>query len=97
MSKKLDIDTFNEVLFSAFKEQTPKALHELYIMELQTAYSIKIQCMEKVIDDLNEGKPYFDDLQKVNNVDHNCDVLNKKIKALEEENPELKQECEVAQ
>ena len=43
MGKKMDLETFNEILFSAFKEQSPKALHDLYVMELNTAYGIKIQ------------------------------------------------------
>ena len=91
MDKKLTLDTFNEILFSAFKEQSPKSLHDLYVMELNMAYEIKIQCMEKVINDLNEGLPYHEDLQKVNNVDSNLDRLHEKIVQLEKENPETKE------
>ena len=91
MGKKMDLETFNEILFSAFKEQSPKALHDLYVMELNTAYGIKIQCMEKVIDDLNEGLPSHENLQKVNNVDSNLDRLHEKIVQLEKEHPEIKE------
>lgn len=48
-------------------------------MELNTAYGIKIQCMEKVINDLNEGLPYHENLQEVNNIDSNLDRLHEKI------------------
>ena len=91
MDKKLTLDTFNEILFSAFKEQSPKTLHDLYVMELNAAYEIKIQYMEKVISDLNEGLPYHEDLQKVNNVDSNLDRLHEKIVKLEKDHPETKE------
>lgn len=91
MGKKMDLETFNEILFSAFKEQSPKSLHDLYVMELNTAYGIKIQCMEKVINDLNEGLPYHENLQEVNNVDSNLDRLHEKIVQLEKEHPEIKE------
>ena len=91
MGKKMDLETFNEILFSAFKELSPKALHDLYVMELNTAYGIKIQCMEKVINDLNEGLPYHENLQEVNNVDSNLDRLHEKIVQLEKEHPEIKE------
>ena len=91
MGKKMDLETFNEILFSAFKEQSPKALHDLYVMELNTAYGIKIQCMEKVINDLNEGLPSHENLQEVNNVDSNLDRLHEKIVQLEKEHPEIKE------
>ena len=91
MGKKMDLETFNEILFSAFKEQSQKALHDLYVMELNTAYGIKIQCMEKVINDLNEGLPYHENLQEVNNVDSNLDRLHGKIVQLEKEHPEIKE------
>ena len=89
MDKKLNLDTFNEILFSAFKEQSPKNLHDLYVMELNMAYELQIHCMETVINDLNEGLPYHEDLQKVNNVDSNLDRLHEKIVQLEKEHPEL--------
>ena len=91
MGKKMDLETLNEILFSAFKEQSPKALHDLYVMELNTTYGIKIQCMEKVINDLNEGLPYHENLQEVNNVDSNLDRLHEKIVQLEKEHPEIKE------
>lgn len=91
MGKKMDLETFNEILASAFKEQSPKVLHDLYVMELDTAYGIKIQYMEKVINDLNEGLPYNENLQKVNNVDSNLDRLHEKIVQLEKEHPETKE------
>lgn len=91
MGKKMDLETFNEILFSAFKEQSPKALHDIYVMELNTVYGIKIQYMEKVINDLNEGLPYNENLQKVNNVDSNLDRLHEKIVQLEKEHPETKE------
>lgn len=84
------IDTFNEILFSAFKDQSPKNMLELLTHEIKMAYSVKIQHMEYVIEDLNNGRPYEKSLELVNNVDSNCDVLQKRIEQLLEEHPELK-------
>lgn len=56
MEKTLNLDTFNEILFGAFKEQTPKNKLELLRMEQEFAMTAKIEAMEAVIRDLNEGK-----------------------------------------
>ena len=94
MGKQLNLDTFNEVLFGAFKEQTPAAMLELLTVELQSAMMMKITAMEDVIRDLNKGKPYHQNLRKVNNIDSNLDSLGKKIEKLIEEHPELKKKAE---
>ena len=91
---KLTIDKFNEILFSAFKDehQTPQGMLELLGMEIQTAYGLKIEQMEKVIDDLNHGRPYHQNLQLVNNIDSNLDSLAKKVDEIYEKHPELRKE-----
>lgn len=94
MGKQLNLDTFNEVLFGAFKEQTPAAMLELLTVELQSAMMMKITAMEDVIRDLNKGKPYHQNLRKVNNIDSNLDSLGKKIVKLINEHPELKKKAE---
>lgn len=94
MGKTLNLDTFNEILFGAFKEQTPAAMLELLTVELQSAMAMKIMAMEDVIKDLNQGKPYHQNLKKVNNVDSNLDSLGEKIEKLIQEHPELKKKAE---
>lgn len=94
MGKQLNLDTFNEILFGAFKEQTPAAMLELLTVELQSAMMMKITAMEDVIRDLNKGKPYHQNLRKVNNIDSNLDSLGEKIEKLIEEHPELKKKAE---
>lgn len=91
MSEKLNLNTFNKLLFSAFKDQSPEALLKLYAIELKSAYALKIQAMEEVIDDLNNNKPYGIDLQKVNNIDSNLDFLQEQMEKLEKENPQLRE------
>ena len=44
-----------------------------------------------MIADLNEGRPYHEDLKLVNNIDGNLDILDKKLSALLEKHPELKE------
>lgn len=87
--KTLNLDTFNDILFSAFKDQSPRAKAELLAHELSMAYNIKIQHMEQVIQDLNEGLPYHKDLDMVNAVDANCDRLYRSLEQLEKEHPEI--------
>lgn len=94
MGKQLNLETFNEILFSAFKEQTPEAEYELYALEIQSAYAMKIEHMERVIADLNEERPYHEDLKLVNNIDSNLDILDKKLSALIEKHPELRKSNE---
>lgn len=96
MGKTLNLDTFNEILFGAFKEQTPKNKLELLRRELEFAMTAKIEAMEAVIRDLNEGKvaECHQDLAKVNNIDSNLDALGKRIDELIAEHPELDAEIE---
>ncbi len=94
MGKQLNLDTFNEILISAFKDQGPKSIHELYRLELDMAYSTKVEKMENLVEALNNGRPYHKILQEVNNVDSNCDALLKKLQELEEAHPELKEQEE---
>ena len=94
MGKQLNLDTLNEILFGAFKEQTPAAMLELLTVELQSAMAMKIEAMEDVIKDLNRGKPYQQNLKKVNNIDSNLDSLGGKIEKLIQEHPELKKKAE---
>lgn len=91
---KLTIEAFNEILFSAFKDehQTPQGMLELLSMEIQAAYGMKIEQMEKVIDDLNNGRPYHQNLQLVNNIDSNIDSLAQKVDKIYDEHPELRKE-----
>lgn len=91
---EMNLDTFNEILFSAFKDEhkNPKGKLELLSLEIQMAYGTKIDQMEKVIDDLNNGRPYHKNLDIVNNIDSNIDLLEEKINKIYEEHPELKEE-----
>ena len=84
----LNLDTFNATL----KDQEPKTILGLYTAEMQSAMAMKISKMEEVIDDLNNGRPYHQNLQQVNNIDSNLDSLNEKIEKILEEHPELKKE-----
>lgn len=86
MSKTLNLDTFNEILFGALKENTKK--EELLQMEVEMAYGLKIQKMEELVECLNQGKPYHEILQQVNNIDGSCDYLMKQLEEVKGENEE---------
>ena len=91
---KLTIDKFNEILFSAFKDehQTPQGMLDLLSVEIQAAYGMKIDQMEKVIDDLNNGRPYHQNLQLVNNIDSNLDSMCQQVEKIYDEHPELRKD-----
>lgn len=88
---KLNLDSFNAILMQALKDQGPKGQLDLLMHELQMAYGVKIEYMEKVIDDLNSCRPYHQNLKYVNNVDGACEKLDRQINELYEKYPELKE------
>lgn len=87
---KLNIDTFNEILFSALKDNGPRGKAELLGHEIEMAYHMKITAMEALVEALNKGLPYHEQLEQVNNIDHSCDTLNERLNAIFEENPGLR-------
>lgn len=86
MSKGLTIESFNEVLFDALKDNVKKS--ELIAYELSMAYQMKIEAMEELVVKLNDGLPYHNELQKVNNIDVSLDKLGKLLKETEQEEKE---------
>lgn len=86
MSKGLTIESFNEVLFDALKDNVKKS--ELIAHELSMAYQMKIVAMEELVVKLNGGLPYHNELQKVNNIDASLDKLGKLLKETEQEEKE---------
>ena len=80
MNKTLNLDTFNQILFDAIKEE-----HHIELLQiaLETAMYSKIQEMEKLVDALNNNIPYHKILKTINNIDSNCDLLARKIEELE--------------
>ena len=87
---QLNIDTFNEILFKALKDDSPKGKLELLKAELEMAFMMHIDCMSKVIEDLNNGRRYQSNLEKVNASNHACECLVKQIDEILAEHPELK-------
>lgn len=83
MSKKLNLETYNEILFGALKEKAKKS--EIIEKELNMAYSAKIQLMEELVGALNNNMPYHEILTQVNIVDANCDHLLKELEKYREE------------
>lgn len=83
MSKELTIESFNEILCTALKDNVKKS--ELIVKELSMAYQIKIETMEELVTKLNGGLPYHNELQKVNNIDASLDKLGKLLNEAEQE------------
>lgn len=79
MNKKLNLETFNEILFGAMEETNHIKLLEI---ELETAMWQEFQEMLKLVDALNNNRPYHEILKTINNIDSNCEYLSKKIDEL---------------
>lgn len=86
MSKELTIESFNEILYTALKDNVKKS--ELIVKELSMAYQMKIETMEELVTKLNGGLPYHKELQKVNNIDVFLDKLGKLLNEAEQEEKE---------
>ena len=80
MNKKFNINTFNEILMKCIPAKKRKELLEI---ELQTAYARKIEVMEKLVECLNHGNNYEEILQKINNIDSNCNEIAKMLETCE--------------
>ncbi len=85
----LNIETFNEILFTALKDNSPQGMLDLLKAELSMAYAMKIEAMETVMDALENGRGYKQDLEKVRNIDLSCDTLKNMIDQIYAEHPEL--------
>lgn len=83
MSKGLTIESFNEILFDALKDNVKKS--EVIAHELSMAYQIKIEVMEELVTKLNGGLPYHNELQEANNIDASLDKLGKLLNEIEQE------------
>lgn len=83
MSKGLTIESFNEILFDALKDNVKKS--EVIAHELSMAYQMKIEAMEELVTKLNGGLPYHNELQEVNNIDASLDKLGKLLNEIEQE------------
>lgn len=83
MSKGLTIESFNEILFDALKDNVKKS--KVIAHELSMAYQMKIEAMEELVTKLNGGLPYHNELQEVNNIDASLDKLGKLLNEIEQE------------
>lgn len=82
MNNKLNLESFNEILFKAIDDDKHIELLE---HELQTAYLMKVQKMEELVCLINKLEPYQETLKQVNNIDSNCDLLAKMLEKLKSE------------
>ena len=91
---KLNIETFNEVLFTALKDKSPKGKLDLLKAELSMVYAMKIEAMETVMDAIENGRGYMQEVERVRNIDRSCDTLNNMIDEIYKEHSELMEEPE---
>lgn len=82
MNNKLNLDSFNEILFNAIDNDKHIELLEI---ELQTAYLMKVHKMEELVCLINKGEPYQETLKQVNNIDSNCNLLAEMLEKLKSE------------
>lgn len=90
----MNLDSFNEILFKALKDQSPGGQMELLMIEREAAYGMKVQAMETLVERLNNGQPWRDALKNVNAINSSCDKLQSRIDEILEANPELRKALE---
>lgn len=90
----LNIETFNEILFTALKDNSPQGMIDLLKAELSMAYAMKIEAMETVIHALEDGRDYMQEMERLRNIDQSCDTLGNMIDEIYKEHPELMEEPE---
>ena len=91
---KLNIETFNEVLFTALKDNSPKGKLDLLKAELSMVYAMKIEAMETVMDAIENGRDYMQEMERLRNIDRSCDTLGNMIDEIYKEHSELMEEPE---
>ena len=82
MNNKLNLESFNEILFKAIDNDKHIELLEI---ELQTAYLMEVQKMEELVCLINKGETYQETLKQVNNIDSNCNLLAEMLEKLKSE------------
>ena len=77
MAGMLNIEAFNRILCDA---GVPR--EELLVMELQTAYSLKIQKMEELVAAINTNGCIRNIMDTINNIDSNLDKIGNELEEI---------------
>lgn len=83
MSKGMTLDKFNEIMLGALKEGTPKS--KLFEVEAREAEKMMFCEMLDLVELLNDGKPYEEQLQRVNIIANNLGNILDKLEAAKAE------------
>lgn len=82
---KLNLDTFNDLLFSAFEELTPEKKKELLEMEFHILFDVFCGRLCDLCDELTEIGYTSDLFEEISNLRSNGEDLLEQIKDLEEQ------------
>lgn len=86
---KLTLNTFNEMLFSAFKEQTPEKKKELLDMELQVLSGILTEKHYDLCDELIKIGYESELFTEINNLKSNGETLLEQLAEVEKQIAEV--------
>lgn len=90
MSNGMTLDKFNEILLGALEEGTPKS--KLFEVEAQEVEKMLFCEMLDLVEMLDDGKPYEEQLQRVNIIANNMANILEKLEAAKAEEAEGKKE-----
>jgi len=79
---KLDMNSFNDILFGALKEQTPETKIKMLHLELDMAQAVLIEEMFNLMDELVEKNYQSEQFTKINNIKDNMEILIDQISEL---------------
>lgn len=89
--KTLNMDTFNEILITALKDQSPKGVMELYMDEMGIICEMELAAVTAYLEAQDGNAPATAKklLRELRNIDGNRLAMQAKMEALAEEHPEL--------
>ena len=83
--KKLDLNSFNDILFGAFKEQTPQKKKDLLIHELKMTNTILDNTINELLDELEEINYQSELFTRLHNIKSNMEHIMDQIYEIDKE------------
>ncbi len=81
-NKKLNLESFNDILFGALNDQSPKAKKELLLAEIKTANAILNKNIYDLLDELDERHYESEQFTRIHNIKSNIEILMKQYEEL---------------
>lgn len=82
---KLNLETFNEILFGALKDDSPEGKLEMIKAELQIVQNIMFDMIGDLLDELHDSGYQGETFLKIENLKSNTECLIEQMEELEKQ------------